>query len=98
MDQSLVDTYKSSHRHPLNRLCHAIGIPMITIAWPLFFFKWRWALVLFVAGWVLQVVGHAIEGNRPAFLDNPVYFFIAPWWLAQRVARAIGLLRSSTSK
>ena len=98
MADKFIDNYSASHQHPLNKLCHMIGVPMITISWPLFFFKWRWALVLFVAGWVLQVVGHAIEGNRPAFLRNPVYFFVAPWWLVQRVARAIGLLRSSTSK
>ena len=75
MHQSLVDSYKSQHQHPLNILCHMIGVPMITISWPLFFFKWRWALALFVAGWVLQIVGHAIEGNRPGFLRNPLYFF-----------------------
>ena len=98
MPSFFIETYKSKHQHPLNRLCHMIGIPVITISWPLFFFRWRWALALFVTGWSLQFVGHAIEGNRPAFFRNPVYFFVAPWWLAQRVARAIGLLRSSTSK
>ena len=47
MDKSYINNYKSRHQHPLNKLCHTIGIPMITIAWPLFFFRWRWALVLF---------------------------------------------------
>ena len=98
MAASFINTYKSQHRHPLNRLCHAIGIPMITISWLLFFFKWRWALALFVAGWILQFVGHAIEGNRPAFLQNPVYFLVGPWWLIRRAAQAIGLLHSSPSK
>ena len=98
MDHSLVDNYESQHQHPLNKLCHLIGVPMITISWPLFFFRWRWALALFVAGWILQFVGHAIEGNRPAFFQNPVYFFVAPWWLVQRVARAVGLLPTSSSK
>jgi uncharacterized membrane protein YGL010W len=98
MAESLVKNYKSQHQHPLNKLCHIIGIPMITISWPLFFFRWRWALVLFVMGWILQFVGHAIEGNRPAFLQNPVYFFIGPWWLIRRVAAAIGFLKPSTSE
>jgi uncharacterized membrane protein YGL010W len=95
---SLVDNYKSQHQHPLNKLCHAIGIPMITLAWPLFFFRWRWAGVLFVAGWILQFAGHAVEGNRPAFLQNPVYFLIGPWWLMLRVARSVGFLKTSTPK
>ena len=98
MATSLVDNYKSQHQHPLNKLCHVIGIPMITISWPLFFFRWRWALALFVVGWVLQFVGHAIEGNRPAFFQNPVYFFVGPWWLIKRVAQAFGFLQSSPSK
>src|SRR2546421_11691581 len=72
MADSLIDNYKSKHRHPLNRLCHTIAIPMITIAWPLFFFRWRWALALFITGWILQFVGHAIEGNQPAFFRNSI--------------------------
>ena len=71
---------------------------MITISWPLFFFRWRWALALFVVGWMLQFVGHAIEGNRPAFFQSPVYFLVGPWWLIRRAAKAIGLLHSSPSK
>ena len=98
MDKSYINNYKSRHQHPLNRLCHTIGIPMITIAWPLFFFRWRWALVLFVSGWLLQFLGHAIEGNQPAFFQNPIYFFIGPWWLIRRVAQSLGLLRSSPSR
>jgi len=96
MASTLVENYKSKHQHPLNRLCHGFGIPMIVIALPLFFVSWRWALPLFVVGWILQFVGHAIEGTRPAFLQNPIYFLIGPWWLIRRVAKAIGLLAAST--
>ena len=95
---SFIENYRLKHQHPLNKLCHAIGIPLITISWPLFLFKWRWALVFFVIGWVLQFAGHAIEGNRPAFFQNPIYFLIGPWWLVQRAARAIGLLPTTPSK
>jgi uncharacterized membrane protein YGL010W len=44
MADSFVDNYKSRHRHPLNRLSHSIGIPMIVVSLPWFFFGWRWAL------------------------------------------------------
>lgn len=98
MAESFVETYKSKHRHPLNKLCHTIGIPMITIAWPLFFFRWRWALALFTAGWILQFVGHAIEGNQPAFFGNPFHLLVGPWWLARRAAEAVGLRSQSSSK
>lgn len=93
-----VENYRSQHQHPINQLCHMIGVPMIMISLPLCFFRWRWALALFVIGWVLQFAGHAIEGNRPAFLRNPVYFFIGPWWFLRRIARSVGLLKSSTSQ
>ncbi len=84
MPTSFMENYKAKHQHPLNRLMHNIGIPMIVVSLPLFFFNWRWALALFVVGWVFQFVGHAIEGNQPAFFRNPVYLLIGPLWLAPR--------------
>src|SRR5688572_32679892 len=71
MSESFVENYKAKHKHPLNKLTHSIGIPMIVISLPLFCFNWRWALGLFIVGWILQFVGHAIEGNQPAFFKNP---------------------------
>ena len=98
MTESFLENYKAKHRHPLNRLAHSVGIAFIVISLPLLFFNWRWALVLFVVGWVLQFIGHAIEGNRPAFFRNPVYLLVGPWWLLRRAAAALGLARTSTLK
>jgi uncharacterized membrane protein YGL010W len=83
----------------LNRLSHSIGIPMIVVSLPLFFFvKWYWALLLFVVGWGFQFLGHAIEGNQPAFFRNPAYLIVGPLWLLRRAAQALGLFRSSAQK
>ena len=98
MPASFTENYKAKHQHPLNRLTHSLGIPMIVISLPLFFFHWRWALALFIIGWVLQFIGHAIEGNQPAFFRNPVYLLVGPWWLVRRIANAVGLLRASSTK
>jgi len=95
MSQDLLANYKAKHQHPLNRLCHSIGIPMITVSLPLFFFYWRWALLMFVVGWILQFVGHAIEGNQPAFFINPVVLLVGPLWLVRRAAAAVGLAKAS---
>jgi uncharacterized membrane protein YGL010W len=95
---SFIETYKAKHRHPLNKLSHSIGIPLIVVSLPLFFFNWRWALLLFVVGWVFQFIGHAIEGNQPAFFHNPVYLLVGPWWLVRRVAAAFGLAKSAPTK
>ncbi len=97
MPASFMEDYKAKHTHPLNRLTHNIGIPMIVVSLPLFFFSWRWALALFVVGWVLQFVGHFIEGNQPAFFRNPVYLLVGPLWLARRALGALGLARKTTS-
>ena len=92
MPASFVEDYKASHRHPLNRLSHSIGIPLILISLPLFFFNWRWALGCFAGGWVFQFIGHAIEGNRPAFFGNPLYLLVGPLWLLRYAAAALGFL------
>ena len=95
MPASFMEDYKAKHRHPLNRLTHSVGIPAIVVSLPLFFFDWRWALALFVAGWVLQFVGHAIEGNQPAFFRHPAYLLIGPLWLARRALGVFGLARGA---
>ena len=93
MPASFMEDYKAKHRHPLNRLMHSVGIPMIVVSLPFFLLSWRWALALFVVGWILQFVGHAIEGNQPAFFRNPVYLLIGPLWLARRALSAVGLAK-----
>jgi uncharacterized membrane protein YGL010W len=95
MASSFIETYKAKHQHPLNKLTHSIGIPLIVISLPLFFYDWRLALGLFVGGWILQFLGHAIEGNQPAFFRNPVYLLVGPRWLIRRTFSSIGLTRHS---
>lgn len=57
--------YRLRHRHPANIVLHAIGLPLTFIA-PiplLVHVSWVWAVAAFVTGYLLQFVGHAIEGN-----------------------------------
>src|ERR1044071_9486404 len=93
MPTSFVENYRAKHQHPLNNLPPSIGIPMIVVSLPLFFWDWRWALGLFVLGWVFQFVGHAIEGNSPAFFRNPVYLIVGPVWLFKRALAAVGIVK-----
>jgi uncharacterized membrane protein YGL010W len=94
MAESFIENYKAKHQHPLNKLTHSIGIPLIVISLPWFFFNWRWALALFVVGWILQFVGHFVEGNQPAFFRNPIYLLVGPWWLLRRLAASLGLVKT----
>jgi uncharacterized membrane protein YGL010W len=98
MPASFMDSYKAKHRHPLNRLTHNIGIPMIVISLVVFFFNWRWALLLFVVGWILQFLGHIIEGNQPAFFRNPIYLLVGPLWLVRRAGLALGVIKESAKQ
>lgn len=87
--------YGQSHAHPVNRLCHTIGIPLIVLSLPLFLAAlvvpglWRLALALFVIGWIFQFVGHAFEGKPPEFLHDWRFLFVGlRWWVAKIRGRA----------
>ena len=51
---------------------------------------WTWFGVLFVGGWILQLVGHAFEGRRPALVDNFLQIFVAPIFLCAEIFFALG--------
>jgi uncharacterized membrane protein YGL010W len=51
---------------------------------------WGWFALLFVGGWILQLVGHVFEGRRPALADNLFQIFVAPIFLAAEVFFALG--------
>jgi uncharacterized membrane protein YGL010W len=83
-----LDRYNASHQHPGNRALHAVGIPMLVIAVLLglasiFIAPLRLpALLLFVLGWVLQFIGHLLEGKPPAFFSDWRFLVTGlAWWL-----------------
>jgi len=66
-----IDNWLRRHRHPASRVLHAVGIPLTLAAvgvavWQLCL--WRWDLwwrpaVLLAVGYLMQWVGHLIEGS-----------------------------------
>ena len=44
---------------------------------------WQFSLVLFVVMWVLQFIGHKIEGKKPSFFDDLRFLLVGPawWWM-----------------
>ena len=83
-----IDEYSESHQHPMNKLTHTLGIPMIVLSLllviPSFFVvgMWRIALGLFAIGWILQFIGHYFEGKPPEFLKDYRFLFVGfRWWL-----------------
>ena len=49
-----------------------------------------WFLILFVGGWIIQLVGHVYEGRKPALVDNLFQIFVAPIFLCAEVFFALG--------
>ena len=48
-------------------------------------------LSIFVAGWVLQFVGHAaFEHRSPAFLRNLLHLLVGPAWIVERALKRLG--------
>jgi uncharacterized membrane protein YGL010W len=88
--ESWIAEYSQSHQHPLNRLTHTFGIPMIILSLVLFIASlvWHgvlwWAVALFVIGWALQFLGHAIEGKPPEFFKDWRFLLVGSrWWAAK---------------
>jgi uncharacterized membrane protein YGL010W len=50
----------------------------------------------FVVGWIIQLVGHAIEGRRPALADNILQVFNAPLFLTVEALAMAGFRRDLT--
>jgi len=87
--------YSGSHQHPVNRLCHTIGIPLIVLSLPGFAVLlvaprfWPIPTAMFVVGWVFQFIGHAFEGKPPEFLHDWRFLFVGlRWWIAKMRGRA----------
>jgi uncharacterized membrane protein YGL010W len=87
--------YAESHQHPVNRMLHTIGIPMIALSLPLFAVAyaregfWPVPTALFVVGWIFQFVGHGFEGKPPEFFKDPRFLFVGlRWWFAKMRGRA----------
>jgi uncharacterized membrane protein YGL010W len=49
-----------------------------------------WFVVFLGGGWVIQLVGHAVEGRKPALADNVLQIFVAPIFLAAEALFALG--------
>ncbi len=66
-----LNSWFERHQHPLSLALHAVGIPMTIAAlplagWQLAHSRWDlwWRPVLLIAvGYLLQWIGHVIEGN-----------------------------------
>jgi|SRR6188474_885244 len=88
--------YSESHQHPVNRLLHTLGIPLIVVSLVaavagLIFLPALLPIAggLFLLGWIFQFVGHAFEGKPPEFFKDWRFLFVGlRWWFAKMSGRA----------
>ena len=83
----LYSHYDGAHNHPVNRALHLIAIPVGFSSLIVIWFHWIIGLLLIPTAFALAWLGHLIEGNKPAFLTNPVHVFVAPVWMAKKIFR-----------
>jgi len=91
----MADNPYAKYVEGVDRTCHTFGIPMIVVSLPLALAAWGdvldWRILagLFVVGWILQFVGHAVEGKPPEFLKDLRFLFVGlRWWMAKMRGRA----------
>jgi uncharacterized membrane protein YGL010W len=82
--------YAESHRHPKNRFCHTVGIPLVAASVALLPLcavipqLLPVAASVFAIGWIFQLVGHAYEGKPPEFTRDWRFLFVGlRWWFAK---------------
>ena len=51
----------------VNERIHFIAIALIMLS-----------LIIFVGAWVLQFIGHKLEGKKPSFFEDVQYLWVGP--------------------
>jgi uncharacterized membrane protein YGL010W len=46
---------------------------------------------LFVVMWVLQFIGHAVEGKKPSFFQDMQFLLIGPAWVLAFLMQRFGV-------
>lgn len=49
------------------------------------------SVIVFVGAWVMQFVGHKIEGKKPSFLEDIQYLWVGPLFVLSRLFGRLGL-------
>jgi uncharacterized membrane protein YGL010W len=45
----------------------------------------------FAGAWVLQFIGHKIEGQKPSFLEDVQFLMVGPAWLLHFIYKKVGI-------
>lgn len=52
---------------------------------------WQVALAVFVVAWILQFIGHGIEGKKPSLVEDLQYLLVGPLWVLVKIYRRFSI-------
>lgn len=52
---------------------------------------WLISAILFVISWVVQIIGHKIEGEKPSFVKDLQFLLIGPAWVISFIYNKMGV-------
>lgn len=53
---------------------------------------WVISLGIFIIAWIIQFIGHKIEGKKPSFFKDVQFLMIGPAWLMHFIYKKIGVV------
>lgn len=63
--------------------CYSVNITMTEVlGQKLFLYS---CILMFVVSWILQFIGHVIEGKKPSFLRDIQFLLIGPLWIMDHI-------------
>jgi len=68
-------------------LAQRVGESLSVAAWL------GWGAGLFVAGWIVQLIGHYYEGRKPALVDDLAGLLVGPMFVTLELLASLGLCR-----
>jgi len=85
--------YLNEHRNPLNRASHMVGIPVLLGTAVAGLATLNLPLIVGgqAVGWAIQLIGHRIEGNRPALLKRKISFLMGPLMVLVELLELLGM-------
>ena len=52
---------------------------------------WMISVLLFIVSWIVQFIGHEIEGKKPSFLKDVQFLLIGPAWLMHFIYQKLNI-------
>jgi uncharacterized membrane protein YGL010W len=52
---------------------------------------WQVCLPVFVVAWIVQLIGHKIEGKKPSFFEDIFFLLVGPAWLLHFIYGRVGI-------